>query len=47
MGEMTTEGGSVVATDDAKDADPRLATAEGEMLADPNRELPGTELDLP
>jgi len=44
---MTTDGVSVVGIVDDKEADPLLATADGDILADPNIELPGTELDLP
>jgi len=44
---MTTEGVSVVGMLDDREADPLLATADGDMLADPSTELPGTELDLP
>lgn len=45
MGEMTTEGVSVGAIVEVKDKDALLA--DGDILADPNCELPGTELDLP
>merc|ERR1719225_288914 len=31
---------------DDREADPLLATADGDMLADPSTELPGTELEL-
>lgn len=47
MGDMTTDGASVGVNVEVRDAEPLLATAEGEMLADPMAELPGTELDLP
>jgi len=47
MGAMTTDGVSVGANVDVRDKEPLLATAEGDMLEDPNSELPGTELDLP
>lgn len=47
MGFITTDGVSVGVSVEVSDKDPLLVTAEGDILADPRRELPNTELDLP